>query len=139
MTMMSESQTGSGFTSNIEDLALEELTRLDKNRAHLQGELAAVQDEIKAVKAVLKAIHPAQPKPAAKKSGKGYTRLSDELRAMMTEFLKDNEDDITAPALVAHFNWSQSTANRAISDMRQLGFLRLVGRKGQRIVYRSTV
>jgi Fic family protein len=136
MTTMSESQTGS-FSSNVEDLALEELGRLDQERMTLQGLLAEVQEQIKEVKAVLKAIHPQQPKQQKKKAGGRTQALSAENRALASEFLRDNENEITARSFSERFGWSQSTANRALIDMRELGFLRLIGRQGQKHVYRS--
>jgi Fic family protein len=136
---MTESNVSASFVSNVEELALEELTKLDQIRAMLQGELSQVHDEIKAVKSVLKVIHPKQTKLPAKKSGGRVSRLSDENRALATEFLRDNEDEITAASFQAKFGWSQSTANRALVDMRELGFLRLAGRKGTKHIYRSLV
>lgn len=140
MSMTDEARTAS-FTASVEDLALEELTKLDAQRKTLQGELAEVQDRIKEVKAVLRVIHPAQQKPARKKAGTGkpHPGLSAEFRALASEFLKGNESEITARSFSDEFGWSQSTANRALVDMRELGFLRLVGRSGQKHIYRSMV
>jgi DUF4097 and DUF4098 domain-containing protein YvlB len=139
-----EAQTASAFKSSVEDLALEELSRLDLRQLDLQGRLAVVQDEIKAVKAILKATSssrarpkPKQKKKEASKAGNPF-KMSEEREVEWVRWLTGNRAEITSKTAAAQFpEWSESYVNMALKDSREQGVLRLAATSGSMNIYRS--
>lgn len=134
-----EAQTMAAFKSNVEDLALEELTRLDSLQLDLQAKLAAVQGEIKAVKAILKATSGghAAPKPKPKKKQVPFS-MSEEREAALIQWLTGNTDEITSKTAATQFpEWSDSYVNMALKELRETGVLRLAATSGSMNIYRS--
>jgi hypothetical protein len=130
MTSMDETGTVQAFRSNVLDLALEELQRLEGDRAVLQSKLDEVHEQTKAVKAVLRAVNPAPLKATKKKaSGKGVP--SEERLAQVLAVINEHpNEDITVRFLLEHVAMSDSGMNMVAKELRDRGQIRLVGRSG---------
>lgn len=134
-----EAQTMGAFKSNVEDLALEELQRLDLLRLDLQAQLDGVLNEIKAVKTILRAAggptSPSKPKPKKKQTP---FSMSEERESALIQWLSGNEDEITSKTAAAQFpEWSDSYVNMALKELRDTGVLRLAATSGSMNIYRS--
>lgn len=134
-----EAQTLASFKSNIEDLALEELSRLETERVALDEALASVRESIKSVRAVLSAARPPQAKKKKEPSKAGAPfKLSEEREVEVIRWLTGNTDEITSRTARAQFpNWSASYVNMVLKHMREQSLLRLAATSGGMNVYRS--
>lgn len=133
--------TLSAFKSNVEDLALEELLRLEAQRKELEDALASVVSDIKGLKTVLRAINPPQAKKKKEpsKAGAPFT-MSAEREAELREWLTGNEAEITSRTMRARFpSWSGSYCNMALKEFRDTGVLRLAAKTGGQHIYRSLI
>lgn len=136
-----EAQTLASFKSNVEDLALAELQRLELERVALDEALASVRDAIKSVKAVLSAAQPPKPtkKKEASKAGAPF-KLSAEREAEVMAYLAGHEEEITSTSMRAAFpNWSGSYVNMVLKHLREDGVVRLAATSGSMNIYRSLV
>jgi hypothetical protein len=137
-----EVQALDAFKSNVEDLALEELARLDAEREKLEKELGQVKDAIKSVRAVLTAARPASPKHLAKPKAKKQVpfSMSEEREGELVRWLTGNTDEITSKTAKVQFpDWSDSYVNMALKELRETGVLRLAATSGSMNIYRSMV
>ena len=143
MSLLEEgtSRTRGVFKQSVEDLALEELQRLDMIQLDLQGRLAVVQDEIKAVKAILRATAPPKPPKKKEPSKAGVPfKLSEDREAEIIPWLTGNRDEITSRSTREQFpSWSGSYVNMALKYLREEGVLRLAATSGGQNIYRSLV
>jgi hypothetical protein len=129
------------FKANVEDLALDELRRLEADRKSLAEQLEAVTEQIKSVKAVLRAIHPGAksgPKPKPKAATTPFS-MSEEREGEFMRWLTEigPEVDVTARKVYERFGWSESYCNMAVKMLREQGVLRLSATAGSTRIYRS--
>jgi hypothetical protein len=133
-----EAQTLQAFKSNVEDLALEELSRLETERVAMEEALASVKESIKSVRAVLAAARPPQAKKKAAAKAVTPFKFSDERESLIIRWLTGNTDEITSASTRDRFpNWSGSYVNMALKHLREEGVLRLAATSGGANVYRS--
>lgn len=134
-----QAQTVQAFKSNVEDLALEELSRLEIDREDLQARLALVTDSIKQVKSVLQATRPKDAPAPRKRNPDRGTMIGPDAKAEVLAWVKGmNGDEITAAKLRAQFpNRSGSFANIALKQLRDEGLIRLAGKSGATYLYRA--
>ncbi len=135
--MTSEGEETLGvFKSNVEDMALEELSRLTVRRDTVASELKAIDSTIRSVRAVLGAVQPKQEKKPKKKQT-GSTQISAKIKAQFLEWLPKQTGDITAKSIQAAFGVSDSYANMVAKQMRDEGYLRLSATSGSTNIYRA--
>lgn len=133
-----EAQTLNAFKSNVEDLALEELTRLEAERVALDEALTSVKDAIKSVRAVLSAARPPQAKKKEPSKAGAPFKMSLDREVAITDWLRGNEDEITSKTVQAQFpEWSGSYVNMALKQLRDDGVLRLAAMAGSMRIYRA--
>ena len=65
-------------------------------------------------------------------------RVSDSLRERMEEFISTRKNSFTAPDVSRALAISQSTGNRLVTEFREEGKIRLVGRRGRAMTYTGT-
>lgn len=135
-----EAQALASFKSNVEDLALEELARLEVERDQLVSALSDVNAAIKSVRAVLLATRPRPSKQQTKKqpskAGDSF-KMSLDREVAITDWLHGNEDEITSKTVQAQFpEWSGSYVNMALKQLRDDGVLRLAAMAGSMRIYR---
>ncbi len=126
------------FKQNVEDMALEELQRLTVRRETVASELKAIDDSIRGIRNVLKAVGPKQVKPAKKPQGK-KTNISPGAYEKAMNFITDNESEITAESMAKAVGLGGSYGNMIVKQLREEGHLRLSATQGSLKVYRSTV
>lgn len=140
-----DEQTLSAFRSNVEDLALAEVNRLDARRIELTTELDAVLYQLKAVRAVLRASqngNGGRPKGSKNRKSQAAAKftLSPDRAAEIMPWLTGNNEEITSTTLRAKFpSWSGSYCNMVLKHLREENVVRLSGTSGQSNVYRSMV
>jgi hypothetical protein len=127
------------FKSSVEDLALEELGRLEETRQGLEQDLSNIVSEIKAIKAVLRAVNPT---PVAKKKEPKKQvpfAMSEERESEAVQWITSlGESEITSKMMREQFpDWSDSYVNSALKEFRDQGVLRLSATSGSMNVYRS--
>lgn len=133
-----EAQTVSAFKSSVEDLALDELSRLEADRDDLAARLAVVTTAIKEVRSVLQATRP-KPPPAEKKKKGSAPRVSEAGRQEVLDWLAtQNGAEVTVAKLEAAFpHRSNSWAGIALNQLRDEGILRLAGNSGSTKIYKA--
>jgi len=65
-------------------------------------------------------------------------RVSDSLRERMEEFISTRKNSFTAPDVSRALAISQSTGNKLVTEFREEGKIRLVGRRGRAMTYTGT-
>lgn len=141
MTVLeADAQTSQAFKSSVEDLALEELSRLTDEATKLRAAQHNIQEEIKAVKAILRAStgksNPGT-KPGTKKKQSPFSMSDERIEAFET-WIRTTDGEITSRAVRAAFpNWSDSYCNSALKEFRERGILRLSATSGGMNIYRS--
>jgi hypothetical protein len=139
MSLKESEGTLNAFKADVEDLALAELSRLDELRQALESNLSAVNGDIKALKAVLRAVNPPQAKKEPSKAGVPFVMSEDREREVYA-WLAGREDEITSKTMRAQFpTWSPSYCNMALKMLRETGVLRLSATTGGQHIYRSLV
>jgi hypothetical protein len=139
-----EPEAVSAFKTQVTDLATEQLVKLEAEQQRLATELASVVDQIKSVRAVLRATNYSNgskpgPKPRGSQAGLKFN-LSEERRTELMAWLKDNTDEITSTTVRAKFpNWSGSYCNMALKSLREEGLIRKSAQTGSLVIYRSMV
>jgi ribosomal protein S25 len=128
------------FKTSVEDLALEELTRLSELREVQESDLANTIAEIKSIKSVLRAVTPQAPKKKkeASKAGTPFV-MSAERTAEVHQWLTGNENEITSRAMRDKFPWSGSYCNMALKMLRETGVIRLSATVNGTNIYRSLI
>lgn len=141
MTEEAEAQSQSAFKSSVEDLALEELTRLQDERKIIADQLTEVDGAIKTVKAILRAATVGgTPGPKPKKQPTSAFSMSEEREGEIIRWLTGNEDEITSKTVKAKFSgWSDSYCNMALKWLRETGVIRLAATAGSMNIYRSMI
>lgn len=136
-----ESQTSQAFQQSVEDLALEELQRLQLEREQIQAQLNTLDSQMRTVKSVLKAALNGHGKPGQPKGKKKQSpfSMSEERTAEMVSWvtsLSEEQEITTAVVQRAFPGWSNSYCGQALKVMREQGHLRLAATSGQAHVYR---
>jgi hypothetical protein len=141
MSLKEAEGTLSAFKSDVEDLALAELSRLDDLRQALESNLSAVNADIKALKSVLRAINPTPVKKKKEPSKAGIPFvMSADREAEFCAWIAGREDEITSRTMREQFpTWSPSYCNMALKMMRETGILRLSATTGGQHIYRSLI
>ena len=135
-----EAQTLSAFKSNVEDLALVELNRLEAEQKVLSEALASVHDSIKSVKAVLRGVTVNGHKPKLKSKAQVPFSMSQDREGEVIRWLTGNKDEITSRTIKVQFpGWSESYCNMTLKFLRETGVLRLSGTAGSMNIYRSLI
>jgi hypothetical protein len=142
MTLLEhEARTLDTFKAGVEDLALENLGRLEAERVELEKALASVKDSIRLVRSVLAAARPdAKKQKAAKPKKQGTFVMSEERETEAIQWFTEvgPEFEITSARMRDRFpNWSGSYVNMTLKELRDTGVLRLAATSGGANVYRS--
>lgn len=141
MSLLEHAAQLQAFRSNVEDLALAEITILEERQKQLTTELESVLYQLKSVRAVLRAsTNGSGPKPKAKPKPSQPFKLTGEREVAVMAFLEGNEDEITSRSFKAQFPaWSTAYCNSVLKHLRDEGTIRLSGTSGQMNIYRSMV
>lgn len=137
MSLQGEEMTLDAFKSNVEDMALEEMSRLTERRDELQSELNSVNESIKGVRTILRTINP-KPK-RVRSASKTKQQVSPEMRTRFIEWATGHEGDITSRMISDAFGLSRSYGTLVAKQMREEGVLRLSAQSGPTNIYRSEV
>lgn len=131
------SQELEGFKTSVEDLALDELSRLQGELAVLNAALTENRAAMKAVRTILAATRPASLKQAKKAKKQSSFSISGERYAVVVAWLDGYEGELTAKMLYEHTGWSSSYCNMVMKFLREQGTIRLAATSGSQHIYRS--
>lgn len=137
MSGQGEVQTLDAFKSNVEDMALEELSRLRVRREAVASELTALDGSIRSVRKILGTLNP--PTPKQRKARESQTKVGDGVRTRFIEWAAGREGDITTALIASELGVGKSYANMLAKQMREEGILRLSATSGPSNIYRSEV
>jgi ribosomal protein S25 len=135
-----QEQTLQAFKSNVEDLALEELSRLEQERDELQAQLDLVKTTMREVKAVLAAVgDKKQPRKKHVPGPRTSPRVGEAAKQEVLDWIATkNGDEITANTLRQAFpNKSGSFANIVLKQLREEGLIRQAGQAGSTMIYKA--
>lgn len=146
MSLQEQSTQLGQFKTSVEDLALEELSRLQEDERDILASLNRVRAEIKTVRAILMAARPTSTKPPKKASnspksgGSRPFKMGPEKRAEIIAVITGNDEELTSSRvsqLLPH--WSVSYIGFALKELREEGALRLAAQSGGTNIYRSMI
>jgi hypothetical protein len=134
------------FKTSVEDLAVEQLLRLEEERTMVSAALGSLNEQIKQVSSILRSVNGKNPgtKQKAKRERKRKQYASDfamgqERETEMINWLTGNKgNEITIREVQAQFpNWSSSYCNMSLKMLRETGVIRLAATSGATNVYRT--
>lgn len=124
---------GVGFRQQIRTITAESLVPLDEEAAELEARLKIVNEERRAIRAVIRAVDPPEPKPGALKRGRkpkiDVMASGGSKYTSVRDFLVAHADDgHTVSGVARELSLTNDKVSRALIRLRQEGLIRLAGK-----------
>lgn len=108
-----------GMAAPLHDL----LADIEQERVDLRDRLRVLDDKAKRVARTIKALEPDAPRPTKRKPNTANPRCVEQV----LDLLKQADDGLTHPQLVARSTWSDTPVRSAIERLREDQLIRLAG------------